>query len=75
VAALGKSGLVEEALDDILILMACHGMLRANQSLAHPEIEALLRDLDQVDFSAHCPHGRPVMKRMTLGGIERMFKR
>lgn len=75
VAALGKSGLVEEALDDILILMACHGMLRANQSLAHPEIEALLRDLDQVDFSAHCPHGRPVMKRMTLGEIERMFKR
>jgi len=74
-AALGKSVLVEAAIDEILILMACHGMVRANQSLAPAEIEALLRDLDRVDFSAHCPHGRPVLKRLPLSEIERMFRR
>jgi DNA mismatch repair protein MutL len=55
--------------------MACHNMVRANQILAIPEISALLRDLDSVDFNAHCPHGRPVMKRLLLSEVERMFKR
>jgi DNA mismatch repair protein MutL len=72
---LGKSGLVEAAVDEILILMACHGMIRANQSLTASEIHALLRDLDRVDFSAHCPHGRPVQKRLPLAEVERMFRR
>jgi DNA mismatch repair protein MutL len=74
-AEIGKSGLAEEALDDVLILMACHGVIRANHSLSSPEIAALLSDLDQVDFSSQCPHGRPVMKRLALGEVERMFKR
>ena len=74
-ATQGSSGLLEDALDGILIRMACHGMVRANQALGPVEIRALLRDLDRVDFRGHCPHGRPVMKRLTLGEIERMFKR
>jgi DNA mismatch repair protein MutL len=73
--AVGKSGLVEKALDNILIVMACHNMVRANQTLAIPEISALLRDLDSVDFNALCPHGRPVMKRFLLSEVERMFNR
>jgi DNA mismatch repair protein MutL len=73
--SLGHSGLVEAAVDEILLLMACHGMIRANQSLTDGEIKALLRDLDRVDFSAHCPHGRPVLKRLTLVEVERMFRR
>jgi len=73
--ALGKSGLVEAAVEELLIRMACHGMVRANQALTAVEIAALLRDLDGVDFNAHCPHGRPVMKRLPLGEIERMFRR
>jgi DNA mismatch repair protein MutL len=73
--ALGKSGLVEAAVDEILILMACHGMIRANQSLTAAEINALLRDLDRVDFSAQCPHGRPILKRLPLAEVERMFRR
>jgi len=47
----------------------------ANQSLTREEIRALLRELDQVDFKAHCPHGRPVMQRMALADIEKMFRR
>jgi DNA mismatch repair protein MutL len=50
-------------------------MIRANQSLTASEIHALLRDLDRVDFSAHCPHGRPVQKRLPLAEVERMFRR
>jgi len=74
-AALGNSGLLEDALDKVLIRMACHGMLRANQALTPAEARALLEDLDRVDFRGNCPHGRPVMKRLALGEVERMFKR
>jgi DNA mismatch repair protein MutL len=74
-AEIGKSGLAEGALADVLILMACHGVVRANRFLSGPEIAALLSDLDEVDFSTHCPHGRPVMKRLALAEVERMFKR
>ncbi|WP_298036952.1 DNA mismatch repair endonuclease MutL [uncultured Desulfuromonas sp.] len=75
IASVGKSGLAEEALDKVLMLMACHGVIRANQGLAPAEMLALLRDLDGVDFKAHCPHGRPVMSRLAGVEVERMFKR
>lgn len=75
IVELGASALAEEALDRVLILMACHGMVRANQALTPPEMTALLRDLDRVDFSAHCPHGRPVMIRQKLADLEKLFKR
>lgn len=71
----GGSSLVEERIEQLLILMACHRVIRANQQLSRSEIDYLLRDLDQVDFSGHCPHGRPVVQRLSLTEIERMFKR
>jgi len=72
---IGKSGQLMERIDEILILMACHGVLRANQALTRQESLALLHELDQVDFKAHCPHGRPVMQRLTLTEVEKLFRR
>jgi DNA mismatch repair protein MutL len=72
---IGKSGRLQERIDDILILMACHGVVRANQALTREESRALLCELDRVDFKAHCPHGRPVMQRLTLADIEKLFRR
>ena len=72
---IGKSGAPDDAVDEFLMRLACHGVIRANQALAPPEVQALLDELDQVDFKAHCPHGRPVQVRLTLGEIERLFKR
>jgi DNA mismatch repair protein MutL len=74
-AGIGSSGLLETALEAILLRMACHGMIRANQALSLPEIRALLQDLDTVDFRGNCPHGRPVLRRLTLAEIDHMFKR
>ncbi len=71
----GSSGLAEDALESVLMLMACHGAVKANQELSPAQIRALFGDLDEVDFNAHCPHGRPVMIRLTLAEVERLFKR
>ncbi len=69
-----RAGLIEK-LDEVLILMACHSVIRANQALDPREARALLEQLDRVDFKANCPHGRPVMQRLRLAEIERMFRR
>lgn len=71
----GRAGQLQESIDEILILMACHGVIRANQALTPEECRALLRELDQIDFKANCPHGRPVMQRLTLVEVERLFRR
>jgi len=72
---LGSSSLIDDAVDRVLIRMACHGMIRANQALTPEQVRALLRQLDGIDFSAQCPHGRPVMHRLSLAEVEKFFHR
>lgn len=74
-AAIGRSKAVEIELERILLKMACHGMVRANQRLTREEMQALLETLDKTPFSSNCPHGRPTYLRWTLGELERLFKR
>lgn len=71
----GNSALTHDAFDAVLIKMACHGMIRANQRLEVVEIKALLQQLDDVDFNQHCPHGRPILQRLRLNEVEKMFRR
>ena len=62
-------------LEERLATIACHSVIRANRALELEEIEALLRDLDQIDFATQCPHGRPVLIEISREELERMFKR
>jgi DNA mismatch repair protein MutL len=72
---LGVSRRIEDALDSFLLLISCHGMVRARQKLTMVEMTALLVDLDGIDFNAHCPHGRPVYSRLSDPEIARLFRR
>ncbi len=74
-ASLGRSRSFSDALEDILARVACHGAVRGARPLAEPEIRALFAGMDTVDFASNCPHGRPVICRITLSEIEKMFKR
>lgn len=74
-AATGQSNRLEEVVDGVLSRMACHGSVRAGDSLTPPEVRALLQQLDACDFGANCPHGRPVWFRMTLEELETRFHR
>ncbi len=65
----------EAWLDKCLILMACHGAIRANFTLNNKEIQQLLIDLEQCENSRHCPHGRPIIVTWTKNQIEKLFKR
>jgi DNA mismatch repair protein MutL len=73
--ALGRSRSFDDAVEEILARIACHSVVRGPRPLATVEIRALLARMDSVDFASNCPHGRPVLQRITLGEIEKMFKR
>jgi DNA mismatch repair protein MutL len=63
------------AVDLVLATMACHGSVRAGDHLSIEEATSLLAALDQVDFSGHCPHGRPIVTRIGWDELERKVGR
>jgi DNA mismatch repair protein MutL len=65
----------QEALDFCRQRAACHGAIRAGQTLTFQQMEALLRQLDECGNLSHCPHGRPTWLKWERGVIERSFKR
>lgn len=64
-----------KGLDLILATMACHGALRAGDAVTPEEGQALLRALDDVRFSGHCPHGRPIVTFTPWSELERKVGR
>jgi DNA mismatch repair protein MutL len=61
--------------DLVLATMACHGSIRAGDTLSSEQAQALVAALDGVDFSGHCPHGRPVLLRIPFSELERRVGR
>lgn len=64
-----------DAIDLALATMACHGSVRAGDTLAASEVTALLSALDTADFAGHCPHGRPVVSFIAWAELERKVGR
>jgi DNA mismatch repair protein MutL len=73
--SLSRSRTFSDVQEDILARVACHSVVRGRRSLSQQEIVALFSQMDQTDFSSNCPHGRPVMQKITLNEMEKMFKR
>lgn len=71
----GLTANMEKSLDACLKLMACHGAIRANQSLTLAEMATVIKELEACRIPAHCPHGRPTWIQWPRQEIERLFKR
>jgi DNA mismatch repair protein MutL len=72
---IGRAGQLEDEVERVLSVLACHSMVRANQALSQSEMQQLLQDLADIDFGSCCPHGRPVMHRLSKREIEKLFHR
>ncbi len=59
----------------IMATVACHAAVRVGQHLDVTAAAALLEQSRQVPFSACCPHGRPVARRLPRVQVERLFGR
>ncbi len=66
---------LKERLGDVCATMACHGSVRAGRRLSIPEMNALLRQMEDTPLSGQCNHGRPTHVTLGLADIERLFGR
>ena len=65
-----ESTLIEET----IITASCKNAIKANQPLSKEEIEILLDKFYSVGEYT-CPHGRPIILKLTTSDIEKNFKR
>jgi DNA mismatch repair protein MutL len=65
----------EEALREVLDMMACKAAVKAGDQLSELELGELVKLREQVDRSSNCPHGRPTSIRLTIKELERLFGR
>jgi DNA mismatch repair protein MutL len=66
---------VEDALRRIAATMACHAAVKANYPLTHEKMRYILAELRRTAYSSVCPHGRPVVLRITRREVEKNFQR
>ena len=66
---------VDAAIKRIAATTACHAAVKANYPLTHEKMAHILEELRRTAYSTICPHGRPVMLRITRREVEKNFQR
>jgi DNA mismatch repair protein MutL len=71
----GGAGALDERFEEIFAVMACHSVVRAHERMELPEMAALVKSMDDLEFPGHCPHGRDVVVRIRFKDLEKWFGR
>ncbi|MFN0123531.1 MAG: DNA mismatch repair endonuclease MutL [Blastocatellia bacterium] len=66
---------MDELRAEIAASLACRAAIKINMSLAHEKMRWLIDQLLVTDNPATCPHGRPIILRVTTREIEKGFQR
>jgi len=70
-----KSSARETLRDEIAASLACHAAIKVNMSLAPEKMRWLIDRLLQTSSPTTCPHGRPIILRLTTRDILKGFHR
>lgn len=64
-----------EAREALAASMACHTSIRAGERLSSPQMVALLEGLLGAREPFACPHGRPILAKIPIAELDRLFLR
>ncbi len=62
-------------IEEIINYMACRSAIKFGQKLELPEMQSLILQLEKLKRPSTCPHGRPTTISLTLGDLDKMFRR
>lgn len=65
----------DKIISEALYTVACKAAIKANDKLNPLEVFELITQMQEVDRSTHCPHGRPSIVKIPKKDVEKWFKR
>lgn len=71
----GQWDALDKKTHKVLATMACHGAIKANQTLGLEEMKHLVHEWVQAGMSTTCPHGRRIVMQWSIAELDRMFGR
>lgn len=74
-ARLGRMETLEEIIEEMIRVIACHGAIKANQPLPIKQMQGLVERLQEIGPPYTCPHGRPILQSFGLEMIRKGFLR
>lgn len=75
IETLGQAMSLKEKIEEVCGTIACHGSIRSGRKLTIPEMNAILRQMEETPHSGQCNHGRPTYVELKEADIEKLFGR
>ncbi len=65
----------DELYDNIMKIIACRASIKAGDKMSEKEIESMIKMLSVCEVPHRCPHGRPILIRITESELDTKFLR
>jgi DNA mismatch repair protein MutL len=72
---IGKDSAVDEFMDELVKLTACHAAIRSGQRISHEQARQLIAELFETEGKYNCAHGRPTIVRISKEELDKRFGR